>query len=384
MLAHTVNLIVAVVAICCTFLIIVAFLVRCRANQLQQSVMSPRSPTEQCIDWYSVLRHVTTVCILTFLIHSCGSWMNRIDLFPDTQVFCTWFERYIAPFVIHFAKNYFIVRIPFVSCSTNRMSVTLYHTARCTMYCILVMRIHLGFQNTMYSYSPKLVIYPLFTIIIWWYLMVVFDTFIGVLYTKLSPIYGFYNMEHETCLVIVHKWAAALACSYDIIISTILLVLFPRPLVLLNHEMKREYQYDFVSTRHLNVIDEEIEGNHSESEISDVAAASKVSHIQSTQMTGHYERLDTVYQELIIRYAVLVILCIGSSLLMYLIMISIGHYMPYLLSIFVCMDDELNVWCIILINKQQNVLYHRLCCPCNTLMRRCCDGLDRRRIRREK
>ena len=316
----------------------------------------------------------------------------------------------------------------------------------------------------------------------------IFDTLLGVLYPTLSPIDGFYSAGHESCTVVIHKWAALLAGGYDIIISIILLVLFLRPLVLLNHEMKREYQYDYASSRHLTVrkgtdsntttsftasksrpsvtltasrisidlkaapfddktsmhstpsdvtpdsdlndgdtvfmvdvtskplrqmtscemedIDEEreldrIKGNQSESEISEIepvatsrastswfskriSTESSNSGSSQSQMTGHYGRLDTVYQELITRYAVLVSLCIGSSLLLYLIMISIGHYMPYLLSIIVCMDDALNVWCIILINKQQNVLYHRLCRPCNAVMRCCCDGLDRRRMRKDK
>ena len=49
-------------------------------------------------------------------------------------------------------------------------------------------------------------------------------------------------MEHESCTLVIHKWAAGLACGYDIIISTILLVFFLRPLVLLNHLKETRYR----------------------------------------------------------------------------------------------------------------------------------------------
>jgi len=87
-------------------------------------------------------------------------------------------------------------------------------------------------------------------------------------------------------------------------------------------------------------------------------------------MSSHQQRLNGIYDELISRYALLVILCICTSFLLYLSCILFGHWIAHLSPI----DDAINVWCIVLIDKRMNKLYHRLCYPCDFMMKLCCDA----------
>jgi len=90
--------------------------------------------------------------------------------------------------------------------------------------------------------------------------------------------------------------------------------------------------------------------------------------VKRSVLNREQNKLHSVYEELITRYALLVILCIGSSFLLYFGVFFFGHWVAELAPI----DDAINVWCIILISKKNNRVYHRLCYSCNYCMKLCC------------
>eukprot|EP00485_Elphidium_margaritaceum_P013834 CAMPEP_0202726218 /NCGR_PEP_ID=MMETSP1385-20130828/184500_1 /ASSEMBLY_ACC=CAM_ASM_000861 /TAXON_ID=933848 /ORGANISM="Elphidium margaritaceum" /LENGTH=529 /DNA_ID=CAMNT_0049392433 /DNA_START=269 /DNA_END=1858 /DNA_ORIENTATION=+ len=92
-------------------------------------------------------------------------------------------------------------------------------------------------------------------------------------------------------------------------------------------------------------------------------------HDSLVPMSAGHQASQSMYDELATRYALLVMMCIGSSFALYLAMMIFGHNLSHCIS---PVDDLINVWCIILISKKTNKIYHRLCFVCNACMSACC------------
>ena len=126
----------------------------------------------------------------------------------------------------------------------------MYHLTRCTLYSILVIRIYIGFSDSMYSYSFKYIICPLFiTISLWFCIAVFFDD----IYTQFGAVSGEYNQHYQSCSPIFNQHAVLTSGLFDIVLSSILLILFIRPLVKLNQEMKIDHFKEEISTRQCTI-----------------------------------------------------------------------------------------------------------------------------------
>jgi len=77
---------------------------------------------------------------------------------------------------------------------------------------------------------------------------------------------------------------------------------------------------------------------------------------------------DGGYEELIVRYSLLVMICMTSSFALYLCVYVLYDWMVD----FSPIDDVVNVWCIVLVSKKTNAVYHRLCFMCNACMKWWC------------
>ena len=75
---------------------------------------------------------------------------------------------------------------------------------------------------------------------------------------------------------------------------------------------------------------------------------------------------DGSLDELIIRYALLVSIAIISTLILHVLSL-LASWVTDLSTI----DDAINVWCIVLINKVNNKVYKKLCCCCNNMIKTC-------------
>lgn len=88
---------------------------------------------------------------------------------------------------------------------------------------------------------------------------------------------------------------------------------------------------------------------------------------QRSRSRSNLEKRDEALDELTIRYALLVIIAIVSSAIFHGLTIAC-HWTTDLAPI----DDVINVWCIVLLNKVNGNVYKRLCCSCHRLMKMCC------------
>ena len=79
------------------------------------------------------------------------------------------------------------------------------------------------------------------------------------------------------------------------------------------------------------------------------------------------KKRDATLDELITRYALLVNIAILSSVIIHIL----TPLTSWTTDLGAPIDDAINVWCIILINKANNKVYHKLCCCCNKMITTC-------------
>eukprot|EP01084_Bolivina_argentea_P308589 533651_1 len=218
MLIHFFNITVGTIGIISTILILIALIIKFilnnkrRKSSLQRMTSNPHDLP--IYYWRFALDILTNICIISFLIHAASVSLIRFNLYPAT--FCPW---------------------------VTRCTISVYHITRCTLYAILVIRIHIGFSNSMYSYSQKHIIYPLFILIILWFITALsFDIISNV-------VNGKYNIKYQTCSPIFKSYAVIVSGTFDVLFCTILLILFIRPLIKLNRNMKRDQHLERLSTR---------------------------------------------------------------------------------------------------------------------------------------
>ena len=80
------------------------------------------------------------------------------------------------------------------------------------------------------------------------------------------------------------------------------------------------------------------------------------------------QKRDKSLDEVIARYALLVTIAIVSSVFVHAFLILFPEFTDLVVPI----DDMINIWCIILINKVNNKIYKFLCYPLDKIMKCCC------------
>lgn len=125
--------------------------------------------------------------------------------------------------IINVASTYAGVWRSDIACDIlESFSAIWYHFAKGCMYTIFVNRLYIVFYNSIFGYSFKSVYFPLYTFIIsFWIFAVIGD---------LLFIRGRYNKDTIDCDADFALWGVALQLFIDLILSTIFLVLFIKPL----------------------------------------------------------------------------------------------------------------------------------------------------------
>ena len=150
----------------------------------------------------------------------------------------------------------------------------------------------------MYSYSFKYIICPVFIIISVWFIIVVgFDI---APFGHFRVVHGEYNSHLESCSPIFKSWALLISGSVDIILSSILLALFIRPLVKLDSGMKINHFREEMSSRQLTIDVAKskstlhFDASHSQLPIDDrVGKLSNINHLSiSTMNKTHPQGTD--------------------------------------------------------------------------------------------
>eukprot|EP01084_Bolivina_argentea_P065265 118966_1 len=183
--------------IICTISIIAAIIVN-----IHNTKTSNRSDTDLSNSKLKqILAIITNSAILLNLLHSISLTIMHFDLYPTDIIFCSWL---------------------------NRINTFIYHCTRCSLYSLFILRVHISFQDSVYKYNVKLIIIPLFAIVIMWFIFAI----MGDLF--LEAIMGQYDTKTKMCEATFALYGILMSAFIDFMLSIISLTLFLRPLIKLN------------------------------------------------------------------------------------------------------------------------------------------------------
>eukprot|EP01084_Bolivina_argentea_P268142 455371_1 len=293
------NIMMAVNAVICTFFVMLGIIIDCIQFRKLKSKDETAKPTI-----LPLIYRVLTISLMSiYLTETASITAMKLDMNPEDAILCGWWHR---------------------------INVILYHITRYMLYALLILRLHISFNGSIFGYSVKFVILPLYiTIIIFFISQLIADTF---------GVSGYYNEKRETCAPLFAFYVVAMSGCIDFIYSVLSLILFIRPLIYLN----------------------KIE-----------ATMSQMPQIQDANKTSDQCKKNTLdtnpFAELIPRYALLVIISIGSTLILHFVILvyesSTDITNP--------LDNVINVWCVILINKANIPVYNKLCWCCKGMIQKC-------------
>ena len=194
------------------------------------------------------------------------------------------------------------------------ITTALWHTYKCLMYFIIVLRMKLVFTGSMYQYSNK-IIYSLYTFILLFWCYAMFGDF--------TEIYGTYQYipDENTywCQYYMAVFGVILSGGIDFMISVVCLILFTKPL--------------FTMLRNIRGIGAECE--------------------------------DSEFEGLIVKYFLLTFIAVGSTLLYLFIAFK------FELGVLAAIDSDINILCVLLMNKSYERYYYLCCGVCHRLIGKC-------------
>ena len=217
---------------------------------------------------------------------------------------------------------------------------------------------------------------------------------------------GYYDDNTKACAPIFGVAALAVNLFIDIFFCTVLLILFIRPLMKLQGMRKAVKMQEMSSGRKSHASQRDISSQKepssrnitintksmdtptlpSANSIEPALSHSEVetpagSGTNDDQLDRRMRRVRTMsmetqkkkekehrFGEFVVRYAVLVIVAICSTLFL---MFAVGA-VNSLSDILSPWDNATNVWCIILINKYNTKIYNKLCCGPSKCIKCCC------------
>lgn len=323
MAASIENIIIGSIGVICTVLIIIAITVdiinrrKTKQAKRKHSDQKESKPGEtkygDCI-----LLNMTNITLIVFLIHSASVAPIRLDVHPQSHSFC----KYLTT-----------------------INSVLYHTSRISLYAILICRVHVAFNGSCYEYNKKLIIYPLYVFVI--------SFFIFAIVADIFFVDAYYDNDIGACVPHFALWGLLTSFAIDITMCIITLILFIRPLVKLNK---------------IAQIENSIQMTDSPSSDLPESPEAMTQDISVTSVNSSTTKRDNSLGALILRYALLVIISIGSTLMFFGVVIMWKGMSDVTAPI----DDAINVWCIILINKANKKIYKKLCYTCHGAMKTCC------------
>ena len=264
-----------------------------------------------------ILLTMTNITLVVFLIHSASVAPIRLDIHPQSKSFC----QYLTT-----------------------INSVLYHTSRISLYAILICRVHVAFDGSCYEYNKKFIIYPLYIFTI--------SFFIFAITCDILFVEGYYDDEIGACVPHFVLWGLLASFAIDITMCIITLILFIKPLIKLNKiaQIENSIQMTDSPSSDLPASPEAITQDTSVNSVNNTAT-----------------KKDNSLGALILRYALLVMVSIGSTLMFFGVVIVWKGMSDVTAPI----DDAINVWCIILINKANKKVYKKLCYTCHGAMKTC-------------
>ena len=311
MVPNTENLIIGSIGILCTTLIIIAIALDIH-NKRKWRLSKDRttSNTEQN-SGDIILFTLTYITLMIFLLHSASISLIRFDIHPKRDTFCKWLTA---------------------------AHTILYHASRLFIYATLICRVHVTFKGSVYEYH-RCIIYALYLFIT---INFIYLTISDIVFTQ-----GYYDVDINACVPHFPLWGLIISFAVDSTLCIVSLILFIKPLIKLNK---------------LSQIEDSIQLDDNPSS-GDQRTTNRANSVHSSN-----GRRDNSLGALIIRYALLVIIAIGSTLLLYT---AIALWTG-ISDVATPIDNVINVWCIILINKANKKIYKRLCYSCHGAMKKCC------------
>ena len=318
MAAPVVSLVVVSIGIGCTTLIILAVAMDTINRRRYESIRAAKQDDTQRNDEHTggfVLPLLTNIAMIVFVLHTTSVSLARVGVYPSNHSFCTWLVR---------------------------INISLFHIARCSLFAVLICRIHLSFRDSTFAYSSKYVYFPLYFIIFCWMVFALIHD------VTLETVSGHFDAVIQSCVPRFPAWGIALSASIDLVLCVISLILFIAPLIKLNKLQNAEYSI-------------EMEQHHIETD--SPASAGSVSRVSSLKA-----KRDTKLGALIIRYALLAMIAIGSTFALYIVTFFAVRGAT---DIAVPIDNVVNVWCIILIHKANRSVYKKACFSCHGAIKKC-------------
>eukprot|EP01084_Bolivina_argentea_P267360 453815_1 len=235
--------------------------------------------------WRLLLISITIVALLCYLFHSTSVSLIHANIYPPNDLFCTWLAR---------------------------INTAIYHCTRCTFYTVLIIRVYLSFNNSIYKYNVRLIICLFIIVSLWWTFAMIGDLII-------DGIGGYYSNDINSCQPIFQMYGIIMSGLVDFTLSIICLILFIKPLIKLNKLIKI---YANMSV-HTNVSEPETKTKTELQNIPTTTAqtAPTIVTVQSKTNTKDIKHKktknkrkarDDSLDELIYRYALLVIIAVVS------------------------------------------------------------------------
>ena len=217
------------------------------------------------------------------------------------------------------------------------------------------MRVRISFHDSTYQYNMKLVIWPLI-------IMIILLFMIQVTAIDLIDVSGYYDQNKKSCAPLYPLYGVFVSGSIDFILSIVSLILFIRPLIRLNKINKiNEMMSTTIDTNHDHIpnIDSK----------TDPPRPKSVSAVSVRDLRGCQSKSTMKLDGIIIKYALLVTMAIVSTFILHILILiwegSTDVTSP--------IDNAINLWCIILINKRNTSIYNKLCRSCIVGCKKCCN-----------
>ena len=308
-----------------------------------------------------LLLYFTNITLFLFFCHTVSKSLVRIDIHQNNDYYCKWWAK---------------------------ANVVMYHVARCSLFFILVFRVHIIFKGSCYEYK-KYIIYPLYTFIL------LFTVYVIIM--DILVIGGRWRDDIDACSPIYPLWGIIQSGATDFFLSITTLILFIMPLVKLKRLQHVEQSINITSSNSTGSVPIELRAQHSGPSVSNIASATPTvdnneaspsppptprplrtgtssnppSRPSSPRQRGRSRKSTTSRPDglshLIVRYALLVIIAIGSTLISY-VTAFLGNWMTDISS---PIDNAINVWCIVLINGVNQKVYKKLCGICHSGIKQC-------------
>eukprot|EP01084_Bolivina_argentea_P117708 208985_1 len=129
------SVVITVIGFICTISIVIAVSIN-SYNHI--TTKRAHTPTPLSAYWFKTLSFLSIVAMLTWFLHALNITLNSMNIYPTTNIFCIW---------------------------QSRLSTAVYHISRCSFYAILIIRLHVAFNNSVYQYNLTKILLPLFIIV---------------------------------------------------------------------------------------------------------------------------------------------------------------------------------------------------------------------------